>query len=372
MMRVAWFPKSTDLTGNPYWPRLQEELEALGVEFETSHSSYWMAHRWLWQHRARVGILHFHFVQPHYAGVDGHVSLRRLGKFGVYLAAARLLGYHIVWTMHELVPTWPLRPEWMERLARWMIAQSAHDVIVHCEEARRLLAARLGRKRRGHVLPLPSYAGTHPNNLSQAQARERLGIPTERNVLGFIGGVRPNKGLEDLIAAFQRIEAPDHLLLIAGRPWPPQSYVDQVRLLAEADPRIILLAQEIPDEDMQLYLNAPDVLVFPFRRVLTSSSVILAMSFGRPVIVPRMGCLPELVGDDAGFVYEPGNVNALAAAIEKAASADLGAMGAAAARRTNAYTWHDLALAILKVYGDPRNHRARGENLATATESTSP
>jgi glycosyltransferase involved in cell wall biosynthesis len=97
-------------------------------------------------------------------------------------------------------------------------------------------------------------------------------------------------------------------------------------------------------------LNAADVLAFPFRRVLTSSSVMLAMSFGRPVIVPRMGCLPELVGEEAGFLYEPGDVAGLAGAIERAAGADLPGMGAAAMRRANAYSWRDMAVDTLKVY----------------------
>jgi glycosyltransferase involved in cell wall biosynthesis len=140
------------------------------------------------------------------------------------------------------------------------------------------------------------------------------------------------------------------MLLIAGGTWPPESYVDKLRRLAEADPSIILRAERIADEEIQLYLNAADVMVYPFREVLTSSSVIMAMSFGRPVIVPRMGCLPELVGPDAGFIYEPGDVADLEARLKAAAAAGLPAMGAAAARRANLYTWGDLAHATLKVY----------------------
>lgn len=353
-MRVAWFPKAADLAGNPYWPRLQAELEALGVEFETSHASYWTARRWLLEHRRTVDVVHFHFIQPQYVGPGERASLRRLLKFTSDLLLARLLGYRIVWTVHDLMPTWPKEPAWVERLARYAIAWLAHDVIVHCQEARCLLRQTFGRSWRVHVLPLPSYTDVHPNDVTQAEARARLGLPQECRVIGFIGGIRPNKGLEDLIAAFVQANASDALLLIAGRPWPPQSYVDEVRQLAQAHPSIMLYAQEIADDEMQVYLNAADVLAFPFRQVLTSSSAILAMSFGRPIIAPRLGCLPELVGTNAGFIYEAGDVASLAAAIEQASHADLATMGAAAKRWATVATWRDLAAQSLTVYRNSR------------------
>lgn len=349
-MRVAWYPKAVDLAGNPYWPRLQAELEALGVEFEMSHASYWTARRWLLEHRHTVDVLHFHFIQPQYT-MGERASLRRLLKFTSDLLLARLLGYRIVWTVHDLMPTWPKQPVWVERLARYVIAWFAHDVIVHCQEARRLVRQAFRRARGVHVLSLPSYADVHPNEVTQAEARARLGIPQDCCVIGFIGGIRPNKGLEDLIAAFSLVDARDARLLIAGRPWPPQRYVDEVRRLAQADSRIVLLDQEIPEREMQLYLNAADALAFPFRQVLTSSSVNLAMAFGRPVIVPRLGCLPELVGTDGGFLYEAGDAAGLAAAIEQAARTDLAAMRAAAVRRATVATWHDLAVGTARVYG---------------------
>lgn len=350
-MRVAWFPKAADLAGNPYWPLLQQELEALGVEFETSHSGFWLSGSWLWENRQRIQVLHFHFIQPHYAVSEARVSMRRLLKFATYLVLARLLGYRLIWTMHDLMPTWPKSPYWIDKLARFVIAGLSNDVIVHCQEARSLLRHTFGRSNGVWVLSHPSYIDIYPLQISStAEARDRLRLPFGKFIVGFVGGIRPNKGLEDLISAFHRSGIENAMLLIAGRPWKPESYVDSVRKLADKSSQIEVVAREIPDEEIQFYMCACDVLVFPFRQVLTSGSAILAMAFGKPVIVPEMGCLPELVGTDAGFTYPPGDVTALAAAIERAAAADLTAMGHAAAQRVNAYTWRDLALATLRIY----------------------
>ena len=192
-MRVAWLPKADELAGNPYWPLLARELEALGVTFEHSHSGQWLAGRWLWQHRRSVDVLHFHFIQPHYAGPGGRVSGVRLTKFIAYLLLARLLGYRVVWTLHDFDPTWPLRPAWAERLARrpwlrwpapsWCTATrrpgccaSATVVAAACGCATILLS-------RGSTKRAPRRSTRAPN----------WACPADAFVYGFVGGIRPNK-----------------------------------------------------------------------------------------------------------------------------------------------------------------------------------
>lgn len=353
-VRVAWFPKAVDLAGNPYWARLQCELKALGVEFEISHNSYWTQRRWLLKNRGKVKVLHFHFIQPHYVGHKGtneRALLSRLLKFAADLVLARLLGYRIVWTMHDLMPTWPREPQWVELFARYIIAWLADDVIVHCQAAKHLLAQRFHRSLRVHVFPHPNYSDAYPHELSTARAREQLQIENESFVVASIGGIRPNKGLEELITAFTKIDDPQAVLLIAGRPYPPEKYVRQIEELSSRESRIILHACDVPETDLQLYIKAADIVALPFKQVLTSGSAILAMSFGRPVIVPRMGCLPELVGDDAGITYEQGDVDGLSKALQQARMADLASMGVVAAQRANAYSWSDLARDTVQVYG---------------------
>jgi glycosyltransferase involved in cell wall biosynthesis len=88
-------------------------------------------------------------------------------------------------------------------------------------------------------------------------------------------------------------------LLVVGRPDPP-ALEEQLRRLAAADERVRLHLRFLDDEDLQYYLNATDLVVLPYRQVLNSGSALLALSFDRPVLVPRLGALEELqrtVGD---------------------------------------------------------------------------
>lgn len=348
--RVAWFPKAEDLAGNPYWPLLADALTNLGVVFETSHASGWLSGTWLWEHRRSVDVLHFHFVQAHYAGPDDRVSAVRLLKLVAYLLLARVLGYRLVWTMHDLEPTWPLQPAWAERLATLLVVGLCSDVIVHCEAARELLRLRYSRRRSVTVCPHPGLAGAYPSGLTKAAARERLGIAADALVYGSIGGIRPNKGLEMLLRAFGKLSVPDAVLLIAGRPWKPDAYVQELQDLASRDSRVVFCPRELTDAEVATYLSACDVAVFSFAWVLTSSTVTLALSHGIPVIAPRSGCLAEQVGPDAGIFYAPGDEEQLFAALEHGAAADLSAMSVAALQRASEVTWPDMARRTLAVY----------------------
>ena len=71
----------------------------------------------------------------------------------------------------------------------------------------------------------------------------------------------------------------------------------------------------MPDARVQHYLNAADAVVLPYRDILSSGAVILAMSFARACVAPRLGDLPELLGRDSRFLYDPTDQDGLSQAL---------------------------------------------------------
>jgi glycosyltransferase involved in cell wall biosynthesis len=65
-------------------------------------------------------------------------------------------------------------------------------------------------------------------------------------------------------------------------------------------------------------MNACDICVFPYREITTSSAALLALSFGRPLIVPAIGSFPELVTSETGILFDPSRPDALVSALEQA------------------------------------------------------
>lgn len=323
-LSVAFFPSAASLAGNPYWSILRDGLESSGASIVEPPDGRLL--RWLRDTRRAPVVLHLHYVQQFYAYEGEQARLRWVLRLARNLILARLWGHRVVFTLHNLTPTYPLRPGWVDRLGHRVAANLSDCVIVHCRRAAELLAESYGRRRNVHIVPHPHYIGVYPDTMSRETARASFGFAPDEVVLAFIGGIRPNKGIDQLLRAFRQVENPRLRLLIAGKPGPPPEHIDAIRAAAADDPRIRLCLEFIPDEEMQRYYRAADAVVLPFARILTSGSAVLAMSFGRAVIVPRMGCLSELP-EDAAIHFEPGDEEGLARVLDSLDEQDLSGKG---------------------------------------------
>lgn len=163
------------------------------------------------------------------------------------------------------------------------------------------------------VIPFGINNAVPDTGVTVAQARERLGIgPGERAIL-FFGTIAPYKGLEYLLAAFERLltERGDYRLIIAGRPRNgSEKYWETIRrtITGMDQGRMIQKIEFIPDEDTELYFKAADVLILPYTEIFQSGVLFLGYSFGLPAIVADVGSLSEdIVDGKTGFVFSAGD-----------------------------------------------------------------
>jgi len=318
---VAFFPSPAQMANNPYWSMLASGLNDVGVIVNDEPASLDVG--WLIRNRKKIDIIHIHYVQSLYCNCGKtRARLVYVILLVVKLLLARLLSYRIVMTLHNLKATNPLRPYWVDFLGHWVVVNFSHCVIVHCKEARRLLALKYGRKHGVSEIAHPNYIREYPNTISKNDARKQLKISEDQFVFLFFGGIRPNKGIETLIEAFISLEGSHFRLLISGNPGNEKAYVQRLQDLAGGDERISFNLYYIPDYDVQNFLNASDVVVLPFSRTLTSGSTILALSFAKPVIAPDIGCLPELLEPDAGWIYKTEDSDHLLKTMGKATMCD--------------------------------------------------
>ena len=170
---------------------------------------------------------------------------------------------------------------------------------------------------RVRVIEHGSYIGCYPDTISGDAARAILGLPPEALVFLFLGRIEPYKGVLELIDSFRKLEAPDARLLVAGLPANDEDR-RRIEQAAGGDERILFRPGYVPADQMQVFLRAADVFVAPFRYILTSSSIVLGMSFAKAVIAPAQGCIPETVGPEGGFLYPADDPSGLAQALGNA------------------------------------------------------
>jgi beta-1,4-mannosyltransferase len=151
----------------------------------------------------------------------------------------------------------------------------------------------------------------YPMRATREEARRRLGLPPDARVFAFVGNCRRYKNVTALLTAFQQ-RFDDAWLVIAGK-CPEAAYRAELEALIRSKPeRIVRELRYIDDAELQYFVRAADAVVLPFQDVLTSGSAILALSFGRPVVAPRLGNLIEVVNEEAGVLYDADDPGGLA------------------------------------------------------------
>ena len=118
-----------------------------------------------------------------------------------------------------------------------------------------------------------------------------------------------------LLEAFEKIDDESLRLLVAG-----EFYNDKEQYRAALDrlgERVVLHEGFVKDDDVKYYFSVADALVLPYHTATQSGVTQIAYNFSVPMIVTRVGGLPEIVADGkVGFVCES-TAESLANAIER-------------------------------------------------------
>jgi glycosyltransferase involved in cell wall biosynthesis len=306
-MRLAYFPRD-DL--NPYQEILYRELEDLGIEVVNGAR---FKVRWLWRHRRDTDILHFHWPQAFYRvrrrprRVAKHLSFLKFSYFMFRLAVARLLGYRLVWTIHQVYPHEILH-RIFDRLVPLVLSRVAHVLIANDEQTAALACKHLHLSREAvHVAPHPGHGGVYGTGRPRAVVRTELDLAETSTVFLCFGSLRAYKNVDVLLDAFSRLTAEDVALIIAGLPHTSE-IGQRVRAATAADPRVRSRLELIPAADVSDLFAAADVAVLTRGDGGTSGALPLALEMGVPVIAAKLPANEAITrGEAAGWLFSPGD-----------------------------------------------------------------
>ena len=268
----------------------------------------------------------------------------------------RMWGKTIVLTAHNVnAGKRDGNDSWLNRVTLRTQYQLTDRIFVHTQKMKDELVTEFGvRGEAVTVMPYPSDNSFPDTELTPAEAKRRLGIGAERTIL-FFGSIRPYKGLEYLLAAFEQVatvpEGEKWRLIIAGEPMEPAQYVRKIRgrIPGGLPPESIIDRMEfIPDGEAEIYFKAADVLVLPYTEIFQSGVLFLSYAFGLPVIAADVGSFKEDVVEGAtGMIFRARDAVDLAKTIERYFVSDL--YRDLAARREvikeQARRWHSWAAA---------------------------
>jgi beta-1,4-mannosyltransferase len=255
----------------------------------------------------RPDYIHVDWLHQYYLRKKHWMTWVQFPFFAVELLLLKMFcKVHLTWTLHNIQPH--DRPYFGPyKWARQLFAK-------HCVWIRVFSENTIGRasevlkcdadKFRG--IPEGSYVGYYPNEITQKEAREKLSILESERVFLFLGLIKPYKGLEELIEAFQYLNPENARLLIAGKPI-DQTYFQNIANLIHSE-KIEIHPKFISNEELQVYFNAADVVVLPFKKIENSGSAILAMGFAKVIIAPNTGSVTKRLDQQKEFLFNQGEL----------------------------------------------------------------
>ena len=199
----------------------------------------------------------------------------------------RANGGRVVWTIHNRRPHKERDSETFEWF-RYELCKIVDIIHVHAPHAAvHMVEVYSASAEKIRIIRHPSYLGAYePADDTLNRPLSDSGI---RNFL-FFGMFRGNKGLGLLgeAAGMLRTKRQDWTLDVVG-----QSFASQRRLLRKLNwvEGVSITPDRVPDADIPLIFGNAQAFVVPFQNLFTSGSIMLAQTFGLPIIGPD---IPEM------------------------------------------------------------------------------
>lgn len=285
-MRILASPAFSNEKVNPYNALLYKEINAIEPAVsEYSHKKALLE---------KFDILHFHWP-------DGFINPPRLLKawqrvmlFVLIIISAKLKGTKVVWTVHNIRPHDAAHPKLSQAVMDWFVEQ-CDGLIFMSEESRKVFFEfyQLPIATPNVIIPHGHYRNSYPAAINQSLAKTQLGLPTDKHVLLSFGMIKPYKNIDALIEAFNQAELENYLLVVAGSADSAELATKLIEIKGD-NANIHLFLKFIPDDELHWYFSAADIVVLPYKAILNSGALLLALSFNKPVIAPAIGAFMSL------------------------------------------------------------------------------
>ena len=347
VMKILFVPYGEK---NAYHRLLTTALRSQGVETKAGQVlSLFSLFRQVIRER-NIDIVHIVWTDPFFISKSKVKTLIRAILFILDLLIIKTLRIKIVWTVHNKYNHEEQHKD-IDILVSKILSRICDVMKVECKKAKSDIIRLFNVKNPSkiEVISEGSYIEAYPNEVDRGLSREKLGLKPEEIIFLYFGQIRPYKGVPELIEAFKKLNHPQAKLLIVGKPL-NNEVANAVMRRCIGVKHIRTIFKFIPDDEIQMYMYAADIIVLPYRDILTSGAVILAMSFGKPVIAPAIGCIPDVLDSEGSILYDPSEKEGLVKAMKQALDANLKKMGEHNLELAKQLRWDDIAKRTCEVY----------------------
>jgi D-inositol-3-phosphate glycosyltransferase len=196
--------------------------------------------------------------------------------------------------------------------------------------------------------------------VSKTQAKQQLNLDPAYDYLLFFGFIRDYKGLDWLLEAFadDRFRKFKLKLIIAGEYYvdaaPYQALIEKLKL----ENLVIQKNDFIQNEEVASYFSAADMVVQPYKDATQSGVTQIAYHFDKPMLVTKVGGLPEMVPDGkVGYVVDLQPKAIADALIDFYENKREQAFIEEIKKEKEKYTWDKMYATLMNLYADVNQNK---------------
>jgi glycosyltransferase involved in cell wall biosynthesis len=255
-----------------------------------------------------------------------------------------------VMTAHYILPPQPSRRQ--VRSAH-RVFDSMDAVVAHSEHGAARLRDEVGLDP-AKVRVIPHGTFDYLTKLPEEKPLPEELEGAEGPVILSFGLLRPYKGIENLLEAYRRlavaVPSPPELWIVGN----PRMDIGPLRdLAAQAGGRVRFVTRFVDDAEIPAIFRRADLVVLPYLDAEHSGVLYTGLAFGKPMVLSAVGGFPEVADAGAARLVPPGDVPALAAALEELFGDETARRElAAAATRAAAgpFSWDEVARQTMDLY----------------------
>ncbi|MBL1209299.1 glycosyltransferase family 4 protein [Geminocystis sp. GBBB08] len=337
---------------NPYQQLLAKSLVQQGCELEIHYCDLIFLPFFLkfWQKT----ILHIHTIHPFIISKHKFYQPLKTLLFLLQILILKILNIKVVWTVHE----------WQDKLleGKYFLNQNQISIInnfidaiiTHSHYSYQEISPyfhNLARKNKLFTINHGNYIDFYSNQISSEEARKSLNIPSEKLVFLLFGSIYSYKGFVEAIEVFKLLPSQKIFLLIAGKPV-ERDIVNQIKSHSKNISNILFVPQLIEDDQVQIYFNVADCVILPYQVFTTSGVALLAMSFAKACIAPKLGHFAEILNNSGAFLYNFNESNGLLKSMKLACQNQdkILAMGEYNFQVAKEWNWNLIAQQTVNIY----------------------
>ncbi|MFA5015605.1 MAG: glycosyltransferase family 4 protein [Actinomycetota bacterium] len=261
----------------------------------------------------------------------------------------KLIGKAVVYTAHNVLPH-DKEHLLVNRVFYRLLYRTVNAIIVHTESTKKEIIAYAGLPD-AKVTVCEHGLYTMVNRLEKESAKKELGLKY-KNIVLFFGALSHYKGVDILLKAIKEIRDSKDFddstgFVIAGR----GLYGKDVDNISREYKSVTPIVQYVDNSTADRLFSAADCIVMPYRKIDQSGVLLLALSYGLPVIASNVGSFKDYIVDGRnGYIYEPNESHALINAIKKFMAKNVWERDLITADAYKKYSWNDIIVKYLKIY----------------------